>query len=140
MPISRKVFLQWAARYRGFVRERFVLFSRGGGDWPPLKRKRKRGARSRAALLRDTGTLFGALDIQFTGKPGQLQRIIPDGIQVGFGGPAKHPKAKISVAQLAAIHHSGVGVPKREIIVDPPKKVTDAMAGDVERHWRKVSK
>ena len=139
--IPRKVFKQWAIRYRSFVRERFVKFSRGGGNWKPLKRKRRRGELKRAAILRDTGTLFASLDVQFRGKPGQLQESLPNGIRVGFGGPAKHPKAGITVAGLAAVHHFGLGrVPARPIIVDPSSKVIKQMAGDVERDWIKRGK
>ena len=136
--VPRNVYNQWAVRYRSFARERFVTFSRGGGNWSPLKRKRRRGEKKRAALLRDTGTLFAALDIQFRNKPGQLQKDLPKGVQVGFGGPARHPKARITIAELAAVHHFGLGrVPAREIIVDPPDRVLQQMADDVTRDWTK---
>lgn len=32
-----KAFKQWAARYRAWTQERFDKYSKGGGDWPPLK-------------------------------------------------------------------------------------------------------
>jgi len=113
-----------------------VTYSRGGGNWKPLKRKRRRGKRARASLLRDTGTLFAALNVVFSGAAGQLQKLIPKGIRVGFGGPGKHPKALITVAELAAVHNFGLGrVPKREIIVDPSIKVLNEMANDIKRFW-----
>ncbi len=139
----RDAFVQWAARYRGFVRERFDKYSKGGGDWPPLaestKRKRRgprkghKGSRS-FSILRDTGTLFNALTPTFTAAPGQLQENIPFGIRVGYGGPAKHPSGAASIADLAAFHQTGAGrLPKREIIVAPDARTLAAMAGDMER-------
>jgi len=51
---------KWVARYLGFARRRYVRFSRGGGDWPPLApatvRKRRRGTTSRMRCLQ--GWLF----------------------------------------------------------------------------------
>ena len=45
------VFTQWAAIYRGDMRERFVTNSRGGGDWPDLAESTKM-ARERRPLSR----------------------------------------------------------------------------------------
>ena len=78
----RKGLMLWGAIYREWVRERFVTFSRGGGDWAELKpatvaRRRKgkkrtatfkRGGRRMRiktggpAILRDTSTLFAGTD------------------------------------------------------------------------------
>ncbi len=117
-----------------------MAFSRGKGTWAPLKRKRKRGQLKHAAILRDTGTLFAALDVQFRRAPGQHQKEIPHGVQVGFGGPARHPRAPMSVSDLASIHHFGLGrVPERPIIVEPPQEVLDQMSGDVTEYWNKVT-
>jgi hypothetical protein len=33
----RDMLVQWAARYRGFAQRRFDKYSKGGGDWAPLK-------------------------------------------------------------------------------------------------------
>ena len=44
-PRTTRVLKKWAVRYRGFAERRFVRFSRGGGDWAPLKAKRKRGGK-----------------------------------------------------------------------------------------------
>lgn len=131
---------QWAARYRGFIQERYNRFSRGGGNWPPLKRKRKRGALARASILRDTNTMFAAVSPQFAALPGQLEERIPFGVRVGYGGPSRHPKAGMSVADLANIHQLGLGVvPAREIIVDPSPALVTAMAGDADRAVRQLS-
>jgi len=103
----------WGARYLTFIRRRFAKFSRGGGDWKPLaestkkarrgsKRRKTRSSRAKTktttrgsgkkfAILRDTGILLKALSI---GAPGNLFKRVKGGIQVGFGGSAKH-KGKI---------------------------------------------
>lgn len=137
----KAMYEQWAARYRAFVQERFDTFSRGGGDWRPLKYKRKRGSRERASILRDTNTMFRALNPTFQGQPGALQQHIPYGIEVGFGGNAMHPstQGKITVAELARIHHLGLGhVPARTIIVDPSAQVVAGMVKDAERAVAKL--
>lgn len=144
-----KALKQWAARYRGFSRERFDRFSKGGGTWPPLKpstkrgrRKGKRGTGGRTfSILRDTGTLFGALDVVFTHQPGALEETIPFGIRAGFGGPARHPKGKATIADIAEFHQEGKGVvPEREIIVDPNQRTIDAMARDMLRAVEQLRK
>lgn len=135
--LPRSVYNQWAARYRSFLRDRFVRYSRGGGDWAPLKRKRRRGAKKRAAILRDTGTLFNVLSVAFQSNPGQLQEDLPNGVRVGFGGTGMHPGTNMTVARLAEIHHFGEGhMPERQIIVDPSNEVQQGMAADVERYWK----
>ena len=171
----RDALLQWGVRYRSFAQERFDRFSKGGGDWKPLSkstlhaRRRKgfkvyrrnkagkrvrrgvrRGAKSevgqRPAILRDTGSLFNALEPQAIGKPGALQQRIPYGIRVGFGGPAKPramrgKKSKATIAEIASYHQKGSGrLPKREIIVDPPRQVTERMADDMERALARLAR
>lgn len=52
----RVAFRQWAVRYRVFIQRRFDQYSRGGGDWAPLKeatvRARKKGKAGQAAKYR----------------------------------------------------------------------------------------
>lgn len=131
----RKLYKQWGARYRGFVRTRFVRFSRGGGSWPKLKSKRRRGALGAAAILRDTGTLFAALQPVFIGSPGAIEQDIEFGIRVGYGGPHKHPSgAGVSIADIASFHQVGAGaLPRREIIVAPDNTTIAAMKKDALR-------
>jgi hypothetical protein len=48
-PIA-KALKQWGVRYRSFIQERFDKYSKGGGDWPPLKPEtiaRRRGVKSK---------------------------------------------------------------------------------------------
>lgn len=155
--IDTFVLKQWAGRYRAFAKKRFSVFSRGGGDWAPLKpatiKARRKGkgksklsTRGGVAILIDTDTLWNALDFRFTSRPGQFEKILRGsgkftGIRVGFGGPAKHPSGNVTVAGLATIHQEGLGrVPARKIIVEPDFKTLNGMADDVERRWNKIAK
>lgn len=146
---------QWGGRFRAFLRERFVEFSRGGGDWPDLADSTKKarmharaGARDSAgrligkgaakgrtfAILRDTGTLLNALDVTFSSKPGQLQEDIPFGVRVGYGGPGRYPNGKATIADIASFHQTGgPHLPCRKIIVDPLDKVKQQMASDMQK-------
>jgi hypothetical protein len=132
---------RWAYIYRAFARRQFVKQSRGGGGWVSLasstkKRRRKarkghQGSRS-FAILRDTGTLFAALNPTIK-KPGSYEKPLPDGVRIGFGGPARHPKGKATIADIAYFHDQGQGVPQRRILVDPDDKTRALMALAMER-------
>ena len=157
-PIRRAI-RQWAARYRGFAQRQFRANSLGGGRWRKLKRKRRRGKLKFARILRDTGTLYAALTPQFLSKPGQMERLVPDGVATGFGGPAMHPgrrrtkkrkgairvskpAKRVTVAQIAAWHNAGVpsiNLPKRQIIWDPDEQTESRMAGDMRRALQEVA-
>ncbi len=138
----RDALTQWAARFRGAMQERYSKFSRSG--WKRLaestkKRRRKarrgaKGARS-FAVLRDTGTLFNALNPTWSRKPGAIQEKIQFGVRVGYGGPHKHPGSKASVADIAHFHQTGAGrLPVREIITSTiPTRTIAAMRTDMER-------
>lgn len=143
----RRAMRRWAARYRSFTQERFDRFSKGGGDWKPLEastiRRRRKGIAkiagavkggpalisSSPAILKDTGILFAAL----AGGAGSYEEHVPGGVWVGFGGGATHKKGHRTIADIAAMHDSGMGVPKREILVEPPAAVTAAMQMDYEQ-------
>ena len=140
----RRAMRQWAGRYRSFAQLRFDSYSKGGGDWAPLaestKRRRRKarkghtGARSFSLLRSDANLLFNALNPEWTSKPGALQKDISFGVRAGYGGPAKHPGGKASIADIAMFHDTGAGnLPKRQIIVNPDTKTVAAMAGDMER-------
>lgn len=172
---------QWVFRYRTFIQARFVLFSRGGGDWPPLKRstllararrtvgrareqndvardtetdaqraKRLRAAKARygrekkridsgqaqAAILRDTGVLFAALNPRFLDAPGFISEEIPFGVRVGYGGPSRHDTegGAATIADIAGFHQTGAGrLPVRKIIVPPDQATIEAMKQDLLR-------
>lgn len=150
-PINNAI-KQWAVRYRSFIQERFLIFSRGGGNWAPLSKatiKARRGSRKGkrknfvAAILRDTGTLFNALSPEFSGKPGAMELTIPFGVRVGYGGPAMYTKKHRGIATIADIanfHQIGAGhLPKREIIVTPDQHTLELMAQDMERAIGKLN-
>jgi len=132
-------FIQWGARYRAYVSRRFKNYSRGGSDgtsprWKPLKHPRKhgRGKYKKASVLIDTGVLWASLSATF--KPGFKQRRVAYGLNVGFGGPHRHPKGKATIADIGTFHHFGKGrLPQRKIIVKPPKKVQRQMRDDLQR-------
>ena len=157
----RDTFRQWSFRYRAEMQERYDRFSKGGGDWEDLKPETKarrrhgkggrfqRGGKALAraessgggsiSILRDTNTLFTAFSPTFMHLPGQLEKHVPFGVVVGYGGPASHPEAKMTVARLAEIHHGGEGRnPERKLLVEPSMKTQKAMAGDMERALKKI--
>ncbi len=157
---------QWAFRYRGAMRERFDRFSKGGGDWEGLKAstiarrrhggkgrfkrgrkalaKAKEGGGGQVSILRDTGQLFTVLSAVFARLPGQLERAIPFGILVGFGGSARKKTrggktGKATIAEIASYHQEGEGnLPQRKILVEPSQTVQNAMASDAERAMKKI--
>ena len=146
------VYLQWAARYRGFARRRFNVLSRGGSvgatTWPPLtegtKRRRRKARRGykgprKFSILRDTGTLYNALDPTIE-NPGSLRRLLRNGVRVGYGGSARHGKAKyLTIARLAEIHDQGLGNnPRRSIIVRPDDRTIRQMKQDLYRGLKKM--
>lgn len=145
------VYLQWASRYRAFAKLRYMRFARGGGDWDPLaevtKRRRRKAAKGKKgkrkkrkfSILIDTGTLVGALAPKIE-NPGSIKMLLQQGVRVGYGGSAKHPRARgLTIARLAEIHNKGLGnVPARPIIVPPDNKTLDRMVRDLERGIKKI--
>ena len=88
------------------------------------------------SILRDTNTLFEALDPSGSGRPGSLQEWIPYGIRIGYGGSQTHPSGNgaVTIADIAAFHQvGGTRLPKREIVVEPPPEVMEAMREDAIR-------
>lgn len=143
---------QAATDYRGFLFDRFNRFSRGGGNWPKTKRwkqnKPRRGRKFKTAnggsryhlILRDTHTLYRSLTPKYSGRPGQYQKLVSNRIVIGIKG-GKHPKAKITIGRLAAIHNSGEGrQKKRQIFVMAPATMQKKWAADIKaipkRNWR----
>lgn len=132
-PFHRAM-LRWGVRNREFLQKRFARLSRGGGEWPPLKRKRKRGKLSLARVLRDTGLLLAVLSPVFAGIPGAIEKKIRKGIRIGYGGPARHRDGTVAIAQIAHWHQVGAGnLPVRKIIIPPSQRVRRLMAKDLEQ-------
>ncbi len=140
----RDAFKQWGFRYRSFSRERYDRFSKGGGNWKGLTegtKKQRRGEGERASILRDKNTLFMVFNPTFKHLAGQYEKGVPFGVVVGYGGPARHPEAKMTVAKLAEIHHGGLGNnPERKLVVEPKDFLKRQMAGDMERAITKIIK
>lgn len=153
-----QVFKTWGVRYLVWTKRLFIRASRGGGDWPALKpstiagrragRSRrpkrrgrgytKRGPTGRVSILRDTGTLLRALT---PNMPGNLFKFISGGVRVGFGGPAKHPEGKATIADIAKFHNVGEGkLPKRQILFVPGNAFTMEMFLDLKRAIEKFGR
>lgn len=136
-PMMRRILAKWGARFRGAMQSRFVKYSRGGGNWPLLKRKRRIGQKDKAAILRDTGLMFAALTPAFQNKPGQLEQQRPYRFEtmVGFGGPGGYTTGgKATLADIAEFHHIGAGfLPVRTVVERPAASVISSMAKDAEK-------
>lgn len=147
-PVSPHLGRQWAQTYFGFAQRRFVKYSRGGGDWEPLKpatlaRRRKGKGKTKTTILWDKeGSVLKALKL---GAKGSLFKSISRGVRVGFGGPARHPDGKATIADIARFHHKGNrkrNLPKRPIIVDPDtatvRDMTMALMLDMEKRAQRI--
>lgn len=83
------------------------------------------GVAARPAILRDTGTLFGAMQ---AGHAGNVFEDIPGGVRVGIGGPAPHPGGS-TIADIARYHQLGTTRMKaRPIMVQPTGKLHQEMS------------
>jgi len=81
----RRALKKWAARYRSFAQLRFDKYSKGGGDWAPLKegtkrgrRAGKRGSRTGKGRLGKVGVAQLAAKALKRGKRGGLISILRD--------------------------------------------------------------
>jgi hypothetical protein len=125
--------------YIDAMQKRFTRLSKGGGEWPPLALEtiRKRASKRKVfgvkiysnLILVDTQTIFTTLTpIWNNAAPGQIARDIENGVEVGIGGPSRHPESKMSIGQLAYIQHQGTQrIPSRRIIVTPDEATATAM-------------
>jgi hypothetical protein len=131
------VLIRWIVRYKKYALAQFRKNSAGGGEWPPLKEPiRKRVKKRSKRILIDSETLVHTLDpiptLDKFPSPG-IQTIRRGfGVTIGFGGGAKHPFSKLSIARLSEVHHLGLGrVPVRTILVEPTEEIKKRMANDV---------
>lgn len=130
------MFKQIGVVYLGYTRRRFVKMSRSG--WAPLKQKRRRGALSKALVLRDTGILLNALTVN---QPGNLLKKIDSGVRVGFGGPARHSGGRATIGKIAFYHDTGAGnLPKRQILAEPDAKTYTTMKRIIQKAVNKLGK
>jgi hypothetical protein len=95
------------------------------------------GALASAAILRNTGLLFNAIDV---GATGNLFKLEPGGILVGFAGAA-HGTGKANIAQIASYHdQGGVHLPRRQILVAPDDQTITGMEADARRAFMRLTK
>lgn len=122
----------WSTVYRAFTRMRYYNQSRGGGEWPALKPatlKRRRGGGQGAAILRDTGAMFAAMQPGL-GSGGLMQThpLKPLGFVAELSGGGTYDSG-ISLVEVASHHHHGRGnLPERKILVKPDLETIKQMA------------
>jgi hypothetical protein len=139
-PLFRKVFRLWGYRAKEYYFERFLHFSKGGGDWRSISVQRAR-EKGHKLILIDSRQLLATLDPFQINQPGSVYRVRGAGVEVGIGPKGRHRKAGISVRRLAIRHqfgrnYRGRRLPVRKIIVNiPPNAIQvtkmrqDLMAG-----------
>jgi hypothetical protein len=145
-----KMMEKWGLRYLTFLQRKFRENSGGGGGWKPLSPKtlEKEHPKTRAGILprgsphfvrrigilRISGAIYRSL---FKGESGNLFRRVGNKLQVGVGGPGRHPNADgMTVAGLVMIHNNGAtmkdhSIPRRPIILEPDAATVAAMKQDV---------
>lgn len=121
----KQMYTNWARIYRGFIHNRFVDHSHGGGDWAAL-RPRTIKRKGHALILYETRTLVNAVDPDIYNAPGAYARHEGKQFVVGYGGNVVHPTARansrsFTIEEIAAFHSYGMGprLPERRIIVGP---------------------
>ena len=139
-----KVLKKWSARYVDFTKRRYKEQSGGGGEWPKLKRKRKRGKKKSAKILIDTGTLMRAITPKISTSGAWITRKIQQGkstiLRIGYGAQGKHPSG-VGLQEIAHFHQTGAGnLPIRQIIVTPSTEIVEAMGNDYLKAVKKVKR
>lgn len=136
--LGKEIANAWSIIYRAFTRQRFHRFSRGGGDWAPLaestlKRRRKGSGEGNAAILRDTGAMFAALQPAL-GSAGLLQsEPRPLGFTAFLGGTQSYANGP-TLVEVAEFQHKGGGrLPSREILVQPDVGIIKQMSAKAKQ-------
>jgi len=131
--LADRIGAAWSKIYTSWTQQRFVLFSRGGGDWPGLSPStlKKRRGKAGAAILRDTGLLFAALN----GIAGKVFNVVwvADGQSKRVGLTATLTSSQSyrngpSIGQVAKYHQDGGGrLPQRVILaqIEPNYQIVD---------------
>ena len=123
--LARRIMKIWGQRLRTFLLREFDRNSQGGGNWAPLKRKRREPAPARIskknleqlsiekhfekqAILVDTGALRMALN-PTSRKPGALEDVKIDSqsvtLSIGWGGSELNPPPKRKGKKKATTPH-----------------------------------
>lgn len=118
--------------YLAYVRRKFVENSRGGGLWPPLKRKRKRNkSLDNQAILRDTGFLLQSISL---GAAGNYFQNDINSVTVGFAKVPHGNDNASNLREIAIYHNEGQGnLPQREILLAPDAQTQDRMTLELKR-------
>lgn len=117
------------SEYRAFVLKRFDKFSRGGGNWPPNSPQTQKRKGSTAILV-DTRAMRLGLAADGIGMTDLKTLSGRVRMTFSFTSPEAHPKSKkLTISDLASIHHAGQGrVPARPILARPTPDVRLRMA------------
>lgn len=104
--------------YEEVVLEQFDRNSRGGGDWQPIEFATAR-RKGHTDILVNSRAMRRGLE-GGVGLIATVSAINGASVQMGFTTKKRHPKAKMTIADLAAIHHLGLGNnPERRILLAP---------------------
>lgn len=140
--LNKEINVAWTLIYRAYIRKRFYINSRGGGDWPPLKPAtiaHRRG--TTASILIDTGLLFAATapDLDQGGLI-QINEKGDVGISATLGNGGAYPDG-VSIGDVAKWHHEGAGnLPVRKILVTPNTETLNTMRNVARRIIRKYGR
>lgn len=116
--------------YTAFVLSEFDRKSRGGGGWRPLKQETI-NAKGSSAILVDKRALRQGLATSITVTTRTSPRFA---LIAAFKGKKKHRRSKLTISDLATIHHYGLGrVPSRKILVRPNKATVARMTTVIMR-------
>ena len=111
--------------YLSFIRTRYNKFSRGGGNWKPLKAATIKAKKS-TTILKDNGILFNALTPNANGNLLEVRG--GKRVRVGFSNATYAGGGGVTYQQLAAFHDEGAGnLPQRKIFVEPDDKAKARM-------------
>lgn len=132
---NRKVLTETAAlRFYKYIRGRYLSLSGGRGEWPPLadstiKKKEQRAlSNNPSAILRETDTLLGSLDVVF--KSGTWL--------VGYVHDGPHNDSRKSIEEIAVYHNQGTDtMPQRPVLALPSSRVQRQMVEDVRNQYNK---
>jgi hypothetical protein len=111
----------WRRLYSSFTLRRFDVWSRGGGDWPPLRNPRRK-KKNRNKILVLTGFMRARLAAAIT-----VVAHTARSITFALIDSTRHPDADMPVDELMAIHDQGLGLPQRRILVAPDATVLQQM-------------
>ena len=123
--------------YVTFVLREFDKNSRNGGKWKKLNPKTSERKKS-SAILVDKRVLRTGLATSIFIKIQVNPRVA---VVAKFGGTKRHRAAKMTIADLATIHHMGLGnVPARKILVTPDRATLGRMSKKLVNAARKQLK